>query len=106
MTTNKGFIVVFPPLTLILKYCQTSPVLFTTTKEYKPAADLSICEKKEESDQNPVLKTRAKKNLVKENLVLGWTWLEQLDAGLGFLSWIGLSIVLPQWLPLVEPTYI
>ena len=79
MTTNKGFIVVFPPLTLILKYCQTSPVLFTTTKEYKPAADLSICEKKEESgffDQNPDLKTRAKKNLVKENLVLAWTWLE------------------------------
>ena len=102
MTTNKGFIVVFPPLTLILKYCHTSPVLFTTTKEYKPAADLSICEKKEESNQSPVLKTRVKKNLVKENLVLAWTWLEQLDTGLGFLSWI----VLPQWLPLVEPTYI
>ena len=75
-------------------------MLFTTTKEYKPAADLSICEKKEESGQNP--KTRVKNNLVKENLVLAWTWLKQLDTGLGFLSWI----VLPQWLPLVEPTYI
>ena len=45
-----------------------------------------------------------KKNLVKEKLVLARSWLKQLQTR--FLPWVGLSLVHPQWLPLVEPAHI
>ena len=87
MTTKKGFIVVFPPLTLILKYCHSSPVLFTTTKEYKPAADLSICEKKKRIWSKPRLENQGKEKPGEGEL---GAWLDLAGAA---GHWVGFSLL-------------